>query len=70
MYGKLILEDVKNTMFNSILETLKQEYKQIDVYYAMMMQFCNAYVTRTHLAYQRDGFSYIQNGNRNYNFLK
>lgn len=61
---------IKNTMFYSILETLKQEYKQVDVYYAMMMQFCNAYVTRPHLAYQRDGFSYIQNRNRNYNFLK
>lgn len=61
---------IKNTMFNSIIETLKKEEKQVDVYYAMMMQYCNAYVIKPHLSYQRDGFSYIQNGNRNYNFLK
>ena len=61
---------INNNMYQSILETLKQEQKQVDVYYAMMMQYCNAYVSNPHLSYQREGFSYIQNGYRNYNFLK
>lgn len=61
---------IKNTMFYSILETLKKEEKQVDVYYAMMMQFCNAYVIKPHLSYQKDGYSYIQDGYRSYNFLK
>ncbi len=61
---------VKNTMFEKILNTLPEEKKQVDVYYADMMANCNAYVLRPHLSYQKTGFSYINNTNVTYEFLK
>ena len=61
---------VKNTMFDTILSTLPNEKVQVDVYYAQMMPFCNAYVFKPHISHQRDGFSFIQNQYKNYEFLK
>lgn len=61
---------IKNTMFDLILNNLPNEQHQVDVYYALMMPPINAYVIRPHLAFQREGFSYIQNQVNNYEFLK
>lgn len=61
---------IKNTMFDTILNALPEEKKQVDVYYADMMPNCNAYVFRPHISIQREGFSYIQNRVVDYNFLK
>lgn len=61
---------IKNTMFDTILNLLPEEKKQVDVYYADIMPNCNAYVFRPHISVQREGFSYIQNRVVNYSFLK
>ena len=61
---------VKNTMYDLILNTLPDEKKQVDVYYGDMMKNCNAYVFRPHLSYQREGYSFIQGGFQNYDFLR
>ena len=60
---------VKNTMYDKILNTLPNEKKPVDVYYAEMMSYSNAYVFRPHISFQREGFSNIQNRYVNYDFL-
>ena len=57
---------VKNTMFDIILETIKNESQPLDVYYADMMPNCNAYCVIPHLSNQYNGYSYIQNRNLNF----
>lgn len=60
---------VRKTMFDKILNTIHEEYIPVDVYYALMMKDCNAYTFRPSLSYQRNGFSYIQEKYKNYDFL-
>lgn len=57
---------VKHTMYDRILEIIKEEKRPVDVYYAFMMSSCNAYVFRPHLSNQLNGYSYIQNKIQNH----
>ena len=61
---------IKNNLFDHILELLKKEKTQVDVTYAQLQAVFPSYVFRPHLAWQKDGFSDIQGGYMNYDFLK
>lgn len=61
---------IKNTIFDHILELLEKEKKQVDVVYADLQSVFPSYVFRPHLAWQKAGFSDIQQGYQNYFFLK
>lgn len=61
---------VKSNMFKSIIECLENEEKQVDVRLAELQSKCNAFVVRPHLAFQKQGFSDIQQGVVDYDFLR
>jgi len=61
---------LKNSIFEHIIELLPSAKKPVDVYYAELQSIFNSYVTRPHLSYQKEGYSYIQGGDVNYDFLK
>lgn len=61
---------IKEEMFDVILVATERLNKQIDVYYADLQKVFNSYVFRPHLAFQKSGYSYIQEGDVNYTFLK
>lgn len=61
---------INDNMFDTIIGVLSPALKQVDVYYAQLQKITNAYVFKPHLAYQRNGYSYIQEGNVDYSFLK
>jgi hypothetical protein len=61
---------IKNNLFDHILELLKKEKTQVDVTYAQLQAVFPSYVFRPHLAWQKDGFSDIQGGYMNYDFLR
>jgi len=61
---------IKSNLFDHILELLKKEKTQVDVTYAQLQAVFPSYVFRPHLAWQKDGFSDIQGGYMNYDFLK
>lgn len=61
---------IKEEMFDVILASTERLNKQIDVYYADLQKTFNSYVFRPHLAFQKSGYSYIQEGEVDYNFLK
>lgn len=61
---------IRNTVFDHVKLLHGQGKKQVDVYYADIQKIFNCYVIRPHLAWQRDGFSDIQNNHTSYPFLK
>lgn len=61
---------VRSNMYDVLIPNISKMEKQVDNYYADLMRIFNAYVTIPHLTYQRTGFSYIQNREINYDFLK
>lgn len=61
---------VKEDLYDHILEMLKEERVQVDVTYAQLQKIFPSYVIRPHLAWQKDGYSDIQGGYQDYNFLK
>ena len=65
---------VRDTAYDLILsifpENPKDYNKQVDVYYADIQKQCNAYCTIPHLAWQKPGFSDIQEKITDYPFLK
>ena len=61
---------IKKTVFDHVIQLHGQGKKQVDVYYADIQKIFNCYVFRPHLAWQRDGFSDIQNAYTKYPFLR
>lgn len=61
---------IKKSVFGHVELLHGQGQKQVDVYYSEIQKIFNCYVFRPHLAWQRDGFSDIQNSHTSYPFLK
>lgn len=61
---------IKNTLFDQLLINLQEENKPVDVYYALIMRQCNSYVFRPHISFQKNGYSYINDADTNYDFLR
>jgi len=58
---------IKNTMFDSILNLIPNMEAQVDVYYKQLQKMSNSFCITPNIAYQREGYSDIQNNFVNYN---
>lgn len=61
---------IKKSVFDHVELLHGKGQKQVDVYYSEIQKIYNCYVFRPHLAWQRDGFSDIQNTHTKYPFLR
>ncbi len=65
---------VNKRIFPKILETFPKTAvdckRQVDVYYSSIQKSTNSFVIMPHIAWQKEGFSDIQEKNVNYSFLK
>lgn len=60
---------VKNTMYDEMIRVLS-EVEKVDISISSLHSKFNCFVTRPHLAWQRDGFSDILERETNYFFLR
>lgn len=61
---------INHSIFEQIIEVLPKAKKQVDVYYADFQKNFNVYGFTPYLSSQKAGFSYIQDGYVDYDFLK
>jgi len=61
---------VKSNMYEKMVEVWQDRTRHIDVSLSSLHKDHNFYVSKPHLAWQRDGFSDIQNKYQSYDFLK
>ena len=57
---------IKSTVYDVIENILSKKSKQVDNYYTLVQQSFNVYCTNPSIAFQREGFSDIQNRVVNY----
>lgn len=61
---------INSNIFDLILDSANVIHQPIDVVYAIIQHKVNCYVTIPHLAFQREGFSDVENVDVNYEFFK
>lgn len=62
---------IKSTVYDVIESILSKKLKQVDNYYTLVQQSFNVYCTKPSIAFQKEGFSDIQNRVVNYDgFLR
>ena len=61
---------MRDTFFNKAIEAINSMPYQVDVIYGILQNSFNCYVTVPHLAFQRNGFSDVEDQEVNYDFFK
>jgi hypothetical protein len=60
---------MKDTFFNKAIDAIHSMPQQVDVIYGILQNSFNCYVTIPHLAFQRNGFSDVEDQEINYDFF-